>query len=422
MKFLPARFKRSRNFLGERSARQTGASPVSSSGGLSAFAAAPRGTYDVYRRISAHPTVAEVMSLVKAPIIRNSWSWNARAHTPPLWLDFVRDQVDPLRQQIVADNLRALEFGCWKSELIFSLRGGRIVLQNIKSLAVDEEATRVQVDPITGQFRGFTQTNPESGAGIFLPADKCLLFTYDAEPGNLHGRSRHENVRRTWHCWEQISDRLAQYLKKVSGLIVQLHYPDGVSKNSAGADAPNHVLAQEILEAVSAGKSVRFPNAYASVDDPRVAAELAGKSAWVLSTLESGTADHARGLLDALAYFDKLLFRGWLRPERVGLEAQRSGSRADSQQHSDASILDAEVIDAAFASACNRQVIDTLLALNFGEEARGGVWIDPSPIADNTQHAELQVLLELLKTGQNSAAAMGIDLPALLRDLNIPSI
>ena len=119
----------------------------------------------------------------------------------------------------------------------------------------------------------------------------------------------------------QTSQRLAQYHKKIAGVIVQLHYPEGTSLDAAGVERSNDAIAQQILEAVSMGKSVRFPNLFASVDDPKTAGELAGKSQWVLSQFDPGGTDYSPGLLNALAYYDKLLFRGWLRPERVGLEA-----------------------------------------------------------------------------------------------------
>ena len=83
-----------------------------------------------------------------------------------------------------------------------------------------------------------------------------------------------------------------------------------------------------------------------------IAAQLAGESQGKLSAVDVGSgADHAQGLLDALAYYDKLLFRGWQRSERVGLEAQDSGSRADSQSHSDTGLINSQLIEADFVEA-----------------------------------------------------------------------
>ena len=165
-------------------------------------------------------------------------------------------------------------------------------------------------------------------------AGKYFLYSYDGEAANPYGRSRHENIRQAWSESEQIRQRLAQYMKKVSGIVVQLHYPEGTSRDAAGAERPNQWLGQQVLDAVSAGRSVMFPNGFASSSDLRMAYELAGKSPWQLSTLEAQGADHAPGMKLVLEYYDALIFRGWLRPERTGLES-RHGSKADAETHTD---------------------------------------------------------------------------------------
>ena len=203
-------------------------------------------------------------------------------------------------------------------------------------------------------------------------------------------------------------------------MIAQLHYPEGTSRDAAGAERSNDWIAQQILEAVSMGRSVRFPNLFASIEDPATAADLAGKSQWVLGQFDLGGTDYSPGLLNSLAYYDKLLFRGWLRPERVGLDTQH-GSRADATQHSESSIVDSELIDQDFAAAFNSGVIDEVLALNFGVKAKGAVWVDPSPISDAHTDTVKAVLTALLANSQTAGNVAGqIDVSAVLEDLNVP--
>jgi hypothetical protein len=142
----------------------------------------------------------------------------------------------------------------------------------------------------------------------------------------------------------------------------------------------------------------------------------------VLSQFDPGGTDYSPGLLNALAYYDKLLFRGWLRPERVGLDTQH-GSRADAQQHSESSIVDSELIDQDFAGAFNKSVIDDVLTLNFGPEAKGSVWVDPSPISDAQTQTVMAVLTALLGNAQTAAGVAGqIDVAAVLEDLDVPGL
>jgi hypothetical protein len=218
----------------------------------------------------------------------------------------------------------------------------------------------------------------------------------------------------------QTAERLAQYHKKVAGVIAQLHYPEGTSRDASGVERSNDVIAQQILEAVSMGRSVRLPNLFASIDDPKTAADLAGKSQWVLSQFELGGTDHSAGLLAALTYYDKLLFRGWLRPERVGLEAQH-GTRADAMEHSQTAIADSELVDRDFAAAFNAGVVDDVLTLNFGRAAKGAVWVDPSPISDMRTETVRTALLALLNHPDMAReVTKRVDVGGMLADLDLP--
>jgi hypothetical protein len=385
--------------------------------GVPGFAPPEAGTFALYRRISAHPTVALVMQMVIAPIIANTWGWEKKAGVPEEWLTFVRDMLQPLRSSVLNDGLRALAVGFAGFEKVWEVDGKRMVLSKLKPLL--PEITRILVDP-KGNFRGL-RNQPPGDAPRDIPLRKSFLYTYDNECGNLYGRSRHENVRVTYCQAMQTAERMAQYQKKIAGVIAQLHYPEGTSRDAAGVERSNDWIAQQILEAVSMGRSVRFPNLFASIDDPATAADLAGKSQWVLSQFDTGGTDYSPGLMNSLAYYDKLLFRGWLRPERVGLDTQH-GSRADAQQHSESSIVDSELIDQNFAAAFNTQVVDEVLTLNFGPTARGAVWVDPSPIADMQTETMTAVLTAMLRNNQTADAVAGkIDVTAMLEDLDVPS-
>ncbi len=384
--------------------------------GVPGFAPAEAGTFDVYRRISAHPTVALVMRMVTAPVVANTWDWVARPGTPDGWVGFVRDALGPLRTAALTDGLSALAMGFAPFEKVWAADGrGRVVVARLKPLSPDH--TTVLVDA-GGNVAG-VRNQPAGQPPRDLLGSKAFVYTYDGACGNPYGRSRHENVRVTWGQAMQTAERLAQYQKKVAGVIAQLHYPEGTSRDAAGVERSNDVVAQQILEAVSMGRSVRFPNLFASVDDPAAAADLAGKSQWVLSQFDLGGTDYSAGLLNSLAYYDRLLFRGWLRPERTGLEAQH-GSRADSEQHTDSGVLDAELVDAAFAAAFNAQVVDDVLAANFGPAARGAVRVDPSPIADAKQQSAQAVLQALLANASTAPSVAGrIDVDAVLADLDV---
>lgn len=386
--------------------------------GVPGFAAPNPGTFEVYRRISAHPTVALAMRIVTGPIVANGWGWAKRRDVPEQWLAFVRDMLQPMRTRVLEHALRALVFGFAGFEKVWEVDGGRLRIAKLKPLYPD--ITQVLVDD-GGNFRGFRQQGPGDATPRDVLGSKAFCFTYDGECGDPYGRSRHENVRVVWSQAMQTAERLAQYHKKIAGVIAQLHYPEGTSRDAAGVERSNDWIAQQILEAVSMGRSVRFPNLFASIDDPKSAAELAGKSQWVLSQFDPGGTDHSAGLLAALAYYDKQIFRGWLRPERVALEAQH-GSRADAMEHTETGIVDSELVDRAFASAFNAGVVDDVLTLNFGPAARGAVWVEPSPISDSRTSTLRSLLAALINHAQFATdLAQRVDVEAMLADLDVPT-
>jgi hypothetical protein len=418
----------SRPPAGELTAAQSvrpnlGGIPSSSAAGLPGFFAAAPGTYQTYRQISAHPTNALVRGIVAAPIVANSWRWKkCRSEVPEEWVNFAREVLGPLRQSLVRNALRALEFGWAGFEKIWQVQNGRRVLKRLKPLLWD--CTSILVDDHGNPAGLLNRPTPSTGSGqvgsapVVLSRAKYFLYSYDGEAANPYGRSRHENIRQAWSESEQIRQRLAQYMKKVSGIVVQLHYPEGTSRDAAGAERPNQWLGQQVLDSVSAGRSVMFPNGFASSNDPRLAYELAGKSPWQLSTLEAQGADHAPGMKLVLEYYDALIFRGWLRPERVGLESIH-GSKADAETHTNTATLDCELIDRDIADAVTRDVVDELLVLNFGQKARGAVAIDPAPIEADSLGVLRGVLNSLLMKNEGEAANK-IDVGALLDQLSVP--
>lgn len=416
---------------GEKTGNQhaKGGLAMASTGQIATFFPAPSGTYEIYRRISSHPTVALVMSIVKSPIEGNTWNWVKRDKSVnDEWVECLSRIMDPIRSDIMKTMLRALEFGWAPAEKIWkygnvTLASGAtnhmLYLERLKPLLWDY--TELHADR-NGNVDGIVNDVPGRNK-IELPLNKCVYYVNDPQPGSPYGRSRHENIREIWNEAEQLRQKVAQYMKKISGVIVMLHYPEGSSNDPSGAARSNQELAQGVLDSVSAGFSAMFPNGFASADiqsNPELAYKLAGQSLWKLDFANPGGTDYAPGMKEVLAYYDELLFQGWLRPARVGLEAKH-GSRADVQTHSDTGTYDAEAIDRDIAIAVNQQIVDEILVMNFGEDARGAVYADPSPISTYAQQTRLEVLKAILANAQTGPLAyQQIDVRGICDDMDVP--
>lgn len=409
---------------------------------LTGFGAPRKGDYKTYREIGADPTVSLAVAIICQPIIRSSMSWQTKADKAKPDDDsgatesrgvledrkkFIAELFDPQRPQIVRDALKAVPMGYAGFEKVWGAKAG---MQTVSLKPLAWEKTKIRADK-TGAFAGLDNTANEKT--VTLDKQHAFIFTHDPECGNLYGRSRFENIRKWWCRGEEVAERFAQYLKKASGIVFQLHYPDsGTALDAAGAARPNWWLAKDLLEKVSRGENVALPNKFsAMLSDAsgmvtaaaiEKALAAAGKSDWVFSFLDAKGPDLAPGFLETLAYIDKLKFRGLLRPERTALEAQRGGiGHGDAEQHSEVGMLDTEALAADFTHEFNLNVVDDVLVANYGETARGSVWADPVPLLDTTAENAFKMISAAM-----ASPALGpllfpiIDWKSLFDDVEIP--
>lgn len=375
-------------------------------GQMPGFPLVPPGNYDTYELMSHNPTLTLVRSIVGAPIRRNSWTWMKKKETPKQWLDFCRDSLDKLRTQYIRDALRSLEFETTFFETIWARQNGQTVIDRFKLLA-DYPHTKILTDDggnITGILnKAYARDGTQSKIAT-LNLNNCLVYRNDPTPKYGYGQSRYEGCRKDWSCAEAVSEKLAQYLGKIAGIVLQCHYPDGTGLDASGAARPNFWLAEDLLENVAAGRSVAMPNKFASFlsgDNGMLtpaniekALAAAGKSDWVLSAFDPGGADYTNGFLATLAYYDKRMFRGFGRAERTGLEATAGGiGQSDAGTHTDSGLLDSELIDQDVAIEFSKQAVDRQLVQNFGPAAAGAVWVEPAPLNDTTVQSASALLM-----------------------------
>jgi hypothetical protein len=69
------------------------------------------------------------------------------------------------------------------------------------------------------------------------------------------------------------------------------------------------------------------------------------------------------------------------------------GTKAEAQTHGDLGLLDGEKLLRDTSRVVNWHVVDQLLVLNFGEDARGSVYFEPNPLQD----ASVQFARDLVK-------------------------
>lgn len=387
---------------------------------LSGFRESRNSTYELYREIAKDPTVVLALSIVKDPVIDNSWSFVCTDKTVPSEvLEVTKEVFNPLISKLVDDSLGALEIGFAPFEIVWSDKVFNKVtyLVPLKFKPLSQDRTTVLINK-RGQIKGLENID-STGKKKRLSKYKYWIYTYNPLIDNPYGQSRLENIKDIYEESKQIRERLAQYAKKVSGIIVQLHYPDGTNKNEAGADISNATIARSILNSVSKGNSVAFPNLFAAVDNVEQAAMLAGQSQWKLSILETDKNNQTGGFLEALIYYDRLKFRGLCRPEREGIEGS-AGTKSDASIHSDTGRQDSAILSKKLFQEINAGLIDKFISINWGEQYVGKVVIEPAPInRDIVQKWEL-IKVMLANVLSSTGVLKKVNIDGIFEDIGIP--
>ena len=341
------------------------------------------GDYDTYRRMRNNPTVALAMAISKSPINAADWGWEADDDAEDR-LGHMQKQIDPRRRWIVSNCLRGLEYGWQGFELVHEIIDGLLGYAKIKPLR--HTLTQILVDKKTGAYMGLKQGD------VILPPAKTLTYTYDWEPGNIYGRSRHENIRETcWHEEQQLSKKEASYVGMISSIIMLLQYPEGQSRDASGATVDNFVLAVALLRKMGRGESVAVPNDLVKWAEPFIRAGVSPGELrpWMPKFIEA-KGSHGMEFVAQRKHKEALIFRGWLVPERAATEGTH-GTKAEAETHGEVALQVAEEVHIDIAEYVNLYLIDPLLVLNYGEAARGSVRVVALPLID-----EKKVIFKML--------------------------
>lgn len=352
-----------------------------------------KGSYGTYRLMSLDATLRMIRQLICAPILASQWTVQAVEGKKPrqAWLDLVTNQILPLRQSILRESLRYLEFGWRPFERVYEIENGTYVLKKLKPLL--PEFCQILTDR-HGAFAGLT-TNTTDGDGPLAP-NKAWIVTNDGEAGNMYGMSRHEAAYDPWVDTQYARLRAAMLAGKLAGVQPMVFYRPGVSP-VAGATLPdgssgmdNGEIAKRLVNSLFQGKGVSIPTTDFTDSELQENPKLAEAVSWRIELFNAGSYSPAMdGIIRERQYQDVLKVRAWGWPERSALEAEH-GSKADSEQHTDNASLDVKLIDDDIAEQVSRGqpdndvpgIIDEICVLNFGEEARGTIEVKPAPLTD----------------------------------------
>ena len=377
-------------------------------------------TYATYRRIRRHPTVALARALTIAPVIAADWSVEADDDVDDERVRFIQAEMMPIREPLVqtAMEFGRIDYGWAPFEKVFETRAwdgkDRIRLSRLKPLLVD--MTDILIDYETGEFAGFRQPAMYGRTTeLILEADYCLLVNFSVEGDNLYGEPLLENVRRIYGNWEDSNEAAERYDLKMAGAQWVVHYPIGTTMVD-GVDTDNAQIAKMILDTLEASGSVSVPRKIAAyLNDLNQGAE---GDVWTIELMDHTAKQYS--FIARLNYCDKLIVRGLLSPERAILESQY-GTKAEADAHASLAMSQRELEHRHVTRIVNESVVDQLLTLNYGEDARGTVRLVASPLTNPAVAFFRDVYRAILAHPTASMDAIeGLDLDALLDAIGLP--
>jgi hypothetical protein len=173
-----------------------------------------------------------------------------------------------------------------------------------------------------------------------------------------------------------------------------------VAENVVGFDIKDDGTAQAKAEAIKA---------------------MAGTNLWGFETINLGDSGPAMvALKDILGYKDNIIFRGYLLPERAGLEAAH-GTKEEAGTHTDTASArinaDHEDITDNFAND-----IRECVAWNFGQEHADDCIPEAVPQNDLQEAVDKSIILGVIQNADLAAAqTAGLDFSAIFERRGVPA-
>jgi hypothetical protein len=358
------------------------------------------GTYRTYRWMLQHPTIRLVRAISCADILCNRWEYvKVGKGISDEWATAVQDQMDPLRFDLLHDFfVRGRDFGWQSGEIIWEIRDSMTWLTRMKPLLVDiTECLRDEKGNFSGviNFVPDAILNPDKHVVRLAAPYRAWKYTYDAEAGYLYGRSWLENLRMTvWRDWLSCDQQLERLGAKITGIQLILTSPSGtfptgkVDSNGKPEFLEYRKVCEHLIRALANGSpgawlpSLNIPtDPKGNINTAKIIAELATKAAVTPTLLNHGSTTPAiEGILKRMMHAEDLMFEGSLRSPRSGGRGQ--GGKSDTEELNEVGASIAQLEDQGFARQC-QPLVDAILVLNFGEEARGKIRIQPPSIVDN---------------------------------------
>jgi len=343
----------------------------------------------LWREMRNDPTIALARAVATAPIRSINASVEADDDVLEERIELIRSTVDTLWRSTIENLIFSMDYGWQSFEKVFNVvRGAEIpgdhpglkdnslymVLRRLKSLI--PEYTSVVVLP-DGQYNGL-KNGPRRGMNgedkrKYLGPEKSFWYTHDKEGDNWYGQSVMHRAEEAYFGGKRVGVKADEYITKNAKPIPIIEYPEGESVDQGGRTVNNQQIAETVLAHLGKSLGVAVPSIAGAYIDALIKSGVNPNkiNAWNINFLES-SGNHGTEFTDFMRNHDINKFRAWLVPERAAMEG-KYGTKAESEVQGDLVLVNADLVIQNMTEWFNTRVVDQLLVMNFGEEARGTV-------------------------------------------------
>ncbi len=354
------------------------------------------GSIPTFRRMLRHPTIALARIARRAPIKAAGWTYTATREDPRAKraIELIRSTFNPIRRRLCADMMSAEDFGFAPFEMVFDTQpvDGVMawVISEFKLLLA--ERTR----PMMDRDRNFIGVRNFAAE---IERERVLWWTAGEEANNIWGIGANERALRVWRAWSETLNQSGKYIKIAAVPIPMATYPPGKSKDASGSTIENSTIAKKIVKKLQEeNEGIVLPDMIAKyIEDGLITGKIdpSKVQAWRIDFLQPKVAA-GQDLIDFMKYFDSMMARAWLIPERSILEGQ-FGTKAEAGEHASVAIAASQDLLTDFLECLNTGPVDQLLQFNFGPDAKGLVQIKAAPL-DKAKLAIIQNMVTKVLT------------------------
>jgi hypothetical protein len=388
------------------------------------------------RQIRKDATVRLVRQAVVAPIIHTPWTFKESTNAPAGARDYIEEMFLGKRDWLLQGALYgALDFGWMPYELVFEVTDeGKITISKFKQLLQDFTTILVYVD--TGDFAGLTnwplytasntwvqerdRGRTTTGWEVELDENNSMVINLEVEGTDWYGISTSSSLDSLVSDWNDVNKSANRYDKKVAGATWVVYYPVGKTEYN-GVETSNDEIARTVLSTLEASGGVAIPDEIQEwVSDLEDSIDKDIKGKWRIELI-SARVSARQAFNDRQKYIDNLIVRVFGIPERSLLEGM-FGTKAEAETHAEIGLSTVDTKHRLIVQQFNKNAINQVLRLNWGESAIDSVWIEVAPLVSSRfNHLKEVYRLVLQSPDVGSIEAQNLNMKAIREELAVPA-